>query len=135
MVHVSRCAFRRLECHQADNSSFSVPNYFKDTKKSYFSCADIQQHSVLLKMMKMRWILLLGLFAVLCLSSTNAEDPKAEPETAAEPEPETTDEDTKKAGATVGKQTKAAGGNPAAAPWALSVPTIFAIACVAKFIL
>lgn len=40
-------------------------------------------------MMKMRLVLVVGMVALICLSSPSvkAEDPKAEPEAAAEPEP------------------------------------------------
>jgi len=90
-------------------------------------------------MMKLRLAFLFGLLVVLCVSftPTTAEDPKSEPEPEAEAEPGAHDPDSKHAGATVGKQTKAAaGGNsPASAPWAFSVPAIFAFVCVAKFIL
>ena len=57
-------------------------------------------------MLRMRWVLLFGLLAVLCLSTVTAEDPKAEPESEPEAEAEPkADEDNKQAGSSVaGKQ-------------------------------
>jgi len=91
-------------------------------------------------MVSIRWALVFGLLVVVCLSQqSRAEDGKAEPEPNAEPEPESEpgkDED--QSAKSVGKQGESnasTGKNPAAAPWAFSVPAIMSFVFVAKFIL